>query len=208
MKLLRLLGPWYRGFLFFSLVLFGSGQLHATAIRQVNLEEMLRQSELVFDGVVVNTEVKENAYGRLATEITFKVIDVLKGDPGGSTITLVFMGGTKDGKTLKVGEMDYPAIGERGIYFVESLKRRLVNPLFGWSQGRFIVIKDEDGTHRVYTAQKTPVTGLISSPIPPSRQFSRGVAQGVQTSKQALTKNALSIQQFKRQLKEKWETIQ
>ncbi len=197
-----------RGWFVLLLVLMGSGPLQATAIRQVNLDEMLRQSELVFDGVVKNIQVKENEYGRLTTHVTFKVLDVLKGNPGGKTITLIFAGGSKDGKTLKVGEMDYPDLGERGIYFVESLQKRLVNPLYGWSQGRVLVIADDDGTLRVYTAQENPITGLAASPTPPSRQLSRGVAQGVQSSKQTLNKKALLLEQFKRQLQEKWEIIQ
>ncbi len=196
------------GWFVLLLALMGSGPLQATAIRQVNLDEMLRQSELVFDGVVKNIQVKENEYGRLTTHVTFKVLDVLKGNPGGKTITLVFAGGSKDGKTLKVGEMDYPDLGERGIYFVESLQRRLVNPLYGWSQGRFLVLEDEDGIPRVYTAKKYPVTGLTASSKPSSRQLSRGVAQGVQSSKQPLKKKALLLEQFKRQLQDKWEIIQ
>ena len=61
---------------------------------------------------------------------------------------------------MSISDMKVPQVGERGIYFVESLERSQVHPLYGWSQGHFIVEMDDTGADRVMTTRKQPVTGL------------------------------------------------
>ncbi|MFN3920490.1 MAG: hypothetical protein ACK4JF_09435 [Methylohalobius sp.] len=110
----------------------------ATSVREVSLPEMLERAELVFEGEVIHVAVQETLDHRPFTRIRFRVLDVIKGSFEQSTLTLDFLGGERGASRLQVAEMDYPELGEHGIYFVETLKSRLINPLYGWSQGRFI----------------------------------------------------------------------
>lgn len=177
------------------------------AVRQVNLEEMLRNCQLVFDGRVTASQTQENLYGRIYTEVTFQVLDVLKGDFREPTLKLIFLGGVMGDRVFQVDDMDYPTVGERGIYFVESLQGTQVNPLYGWSQGRFLVLPDQEGQLRVYTADQSPVTRLQATPNPKKR-LSTGVASGVVSEKAAQGKQPLLLEEFKQQLQQQWERLQ
>lgn len=173
----------------------------ATSVREVSLKEMLAQSELIFEGEVMRVEVQETpTYHRPFTRIHFRVLDVIKGSWKHPTITLDFLGGESAGRRLEVTEMEYPALGEHGVYFVESLSRRQVHPLYGWSQGRFVTYADESGRLRIRTAGGQPVTRLEFEPaIDP--HISRGIAKGVLTRQDALAHEALSLEDFKQQLR-------
>jgi hypothetical protein len=60
-----------------------------------------------------------------------------------------------------VSGMRYPDIGERGIYLIESTHEVMLNPLIGWYQGRFLVVKDNaGGAAKVMTADGRRITGL------------------------------------------------
>jgi hypothetical protein len=76
---------------------------------------------------------------------------------------LRFLGGTVGNKTMAICDMKFPQPGERGIYFVASLERMQVHPLYGWSQGHFLLWPDETGTDRVMTSSEQPVTEIMQS---------------------------------------------
>ena len=41
-------------------------------------------------------------------------------------------------------------MGEQGIYFVEGMPpRRLINPLYGWHQGHYLIERDARGVEKV-----------------------------------------------------------
>jgi hypothetical protein len=134
---------------------------NATSVREVSIDEMLRQSQLIFEGTVTAVEARENSQKRIHTYVTFEIKDIIKGEYRGNSITLSFLGGTMGDVTMAVGDMRLPQLGEHGIYFVESLERLQVNPLYGWSQGHFIVERDAAGSERVMTNRRLPVTGVM-----------------------------------------------
>ena len=68
--------------------------------------------------------------------------------------------------TLSISSMQIPNKGERGVYFVESIANRQVHPLYGWNQGRFLILNDPDGTSRVHTAQGNPIAALEKTAAP------------------------------------------
>lgn len=174
----------------------------ATSVREVSLQEMLAQAELIFEGEVIRVEVQETSdYQRPFTRISFRVLDVIKGRWEQPTIILDFLGGESGGKRLAVTDMEYPALGEHGVYFVESLIRRQVHPLYGWSQGRFVTYADKSGRLRIRTASGRPVTRLEFEPAVDLPRSSRGIAKGVLTRRDALTNEAMSLQDFKQQLR-------
>ncbi|MBN2702149.1 MAG: hypothetical protein JXR29_11945 [Methylothermaceae bacterium] len=180
----------------------------ATSVREVSLDEMLARAELVFEGEVTHLEVKETPHHhRPFTQITFRVLDVIKGREELSTVTLDFLGGQIGDKRLQVSDMDYPELGEHGIYFVESLQRRQVHPLYGWSQGRFLTTVDEAGQLHIRTADGDPVVRLEFDSASEPTGLSRGIAKGVFTRGDALSKEAISLDDFKRRLRQQLDII-
>ncbi len=173
----------------------------ATSVREVSLQEMLAQAEFIFEGEVIRVAVQQTPDHRPFTRISFRVLEVIKGCFEHPTITLDFLGGKSGGKHLAVTDMEYPALGEHGIYFVESLSRRQVHPLYGWSQGHFVTYADESGRLRIQTAAGQPVTRLEFEPAAGLPRISRGIAKGVLTRRDALANEALPLEDFKQQLR-------
>jgi hypothetical protein len=170
----------------------------ATSVREVSLKEMLEAAELVFEGEVTSVSVQAPLNLPPFTRIDFRVLEVIKGHFTSPTLTLDFLGGEVGPKRLAVEEMHYPKLGEHGIYFVESLRRRQVNPLYGWSQGHFLAQPDRFGVLRVLTYDGQPVTSLSFEAQ--ALGLSRGVAKGVKTRRDALNSAALSLEDFKHKL--------
>jgi hypothetical protein len=180
--------------------LFGA---HATSIRGVTLKEMLLNSQLVFEGLVTESHTKQTPSGIISTSITFTITETIKGDHSGNMLTLEFLGGTVGSARAVVSGMQLPQLGEHGIYFVEAPGRKQVNPLYGWSQGHFIVKKDSAGTERVMTNRGIPVTGIEDISLATQAVgISSGVAKGVVTAADRPAGLALSIQEFKISLRE------
>ena len=127
------------------ITLFSSNSF-AAVITEANFKEVVSGSELIFQGRVISKEVRRHpADGRPTTYVTFTVIDVLKGSHASETIELGFEGGTIDGVTLEISDLEIPIVGEHGVYFVEDTGGYLSNPLFGWHQGHYLVEKDLSG---------------------------------------------------------------
>ena len=184
----------------------------ASTIAGVALERMLEDSSLVFEGVVTEHESAfETPEGSIRTCLLFEVSDVIKGDDPGDTLRLCFSGGTVDGLTLEVTGSEIPKTGERGIYFVESTQRRLVNPLFGWSQGHFRIESVSGGpgvpgkraaaVDRVVTERGRPVVDLETDASPHGARLSSGVAAGVVEGESDDAQKALSPEAFKDKLR-------
>jgi len=136
---------------------------YATTIAKTTLAEAMANSELVFEGKVVATEVRSgqgSPYPK--TCVTMQVIDVIAGKYGDPTVVLCFAGGS-DGKTATaIDDLQIPQLGEHGIYFVTSLSGQFVNPLYGWAQGHFIVQDDPmTGTPKVVTAHHKAVISIL-----------------------------------------------
>ena len=186
----------------FLLALVCINEANATSIREVTLEELLFNSSLVFEGTVTEQRSRETAGGIISTSITFAVTETIRGNPPGNSLTLEFLGGTVGSKGTLIDGMRLPVPGEHGVYFVEAVGRKQVNPLYGWNQGHFLVEKDPDGTERVKTNRGIPVTGIQDSPqSTPSAAISRGVARGIVTADGRGSGPAMSIQAFKASLR-------
>jgi len=165
---------------FFVLVVLCAGlgvqTVYASTILQVNTEQLVNQSELVFEGEVLATRSEQASSGYIYTYVDFLVTDVLIGEfQAGTVLPLRFTGGTVGDLKLDVGSV-IPTLGEHGIYFVESLDKPLTNPLLGWSQGHFKI--QQEGS--LLAGNNQTVVDINSS-----RQLkvtlSEGVANGVVT---------------------------
>ena len=175
---------------------------HATSVIEITLEEMLQHSALVFEGRVIRVQVHENSRRGIQTRVTFEVTDVIKGEVKGKQLTLGFLGGTLAGRKLSVSEMHMPVLNERGIYFVESLQRNQVHPLYGWSQGHLRLEQGPAGTERVFTRSGRPVRGVEPTRGKRSGRLSQGAARGLLLGDVTDVSSALDHREFKRLLRE------
>jgi hypothetical protein len=171
---------------------------NATSVLAVSLVDMVQKSAFVFEGKVVKIETRKAYLNQLIhTYVTFEVIEAIKGSIDADSITLSFLGGAIGDTNLAVSEMQLPKQGEHGIYFVESLDRPQVNPLFGWSQGHYLVEKDDTGKSRVLTNQRHSVIKIMGSAPGETVGFSKGVARGLTVSEKAAIRDAMSAKEFK-----------
>jgi hypothetical protein len=175
---------------------------NATSIREVSIDEMLQQSQFVFEGTVTAIESRENSQKRIHTYVTFEVKDVIKGVYDSNIITLSFLGGTVGDRTMAVSDMQFPQKGEHGIYFVESLERAQVNPLYGWSQGHFIVERDVAGSERMMTNKRLSITAVAdkvqSEPMTPGTEHIQAQSKGAVPDLVVTPgKKGLTVEEFK-----------
>ncbi len=191
------------------LFLISGSNCYASSVRHVTVDEMLQHCQFVFEGEVLVLESIETSPKRIHTYVTFGIQDIIKGEYSKNTITLTFLGGTVGNKTMAVSDMKIPQAGERGIYFVESLEQMQVHPLYGWSQGHFLVQEDETGTDRIMTSSEQPVTAIMQNdPVDPmissqesTARFSRGVALGVVSEFKNQGSKGITAKEFKEKLR-------
>ncbi len=169
--------------------------LHATSVLQLSVMDLCERAALIFEGTVINVETRaeENSH-RIWTLVTFEINERIKGPDVGNRITLHFLGGTVGEETLRVSAMNVPELGETGIYFVESLKRRQVNPLMGWSQGHLLLARQSDGVKRAMTRHRRPILGIDEDETPASG-LSSGAARGLRLG--ARDADAMTAAEFK-----------
>lgn len=132
--------------LFFCLIFspLGANSAVASTILKVDLDQVAKESELIFQGRAVSKETRASPIsGKPFTYFTFKIIDLIKGSYSNTTIEIGFMGGSIGDITLEVSDMKMPEIGERGVYFVENIGEQQIHPLFGWQQGHYLVITNQ-----------------------------------------------------------------
>ena len=184
-----------------------SGAASATSIRETSMAEMADKSAVIFEAVVVEVRAHKSPRGSIVTEVVFEVRDVIKGHIPQRRLKLEFLGGEIPGARQSIAAMQYPELGEQGIYFAESIDQPLINPLYGWDQGRFLVQRDHAGVERVLTAGKRPVMDVQGSESTffdapgVAVQLSTGVASGVRATSAASANEGLSSGQFKQRIR-------
>ena len=155
--------------LFVTLVLAAQAScVHATTIVQRDIREVAEGATLVVEGTVTAVESAPVMQGRaIASTVTIAIEEVLKGSWSADRIDLQYLGGSHDGRSMSVGEMEIPAVGEHGIYFIRDPRRQFVHPLKGWEQGHFIVVKDgPHGEETVRAGNGKAVVGLPADAAP------------------------------------------
>jgi len=116
----------------------------ATTVIKKSFNRVAQESELIFEGRAISKETRPSpTSGMPFTYFVFEIIEVIKGNYPDQTIELGFMGGPQGDRILRVSDMRMPEVGERGIYFVKTLKEQHIHPLSGWHQGHYLVIASE-----------------------------------------------------------------
>jgi len=163
-----------RAFLF---VMSLATSAYGTTLISLSVNSLSEQAEFVFEGEVISVEAQRSGNrGLVNTYVTFRVIDILKGNAGATDIELKFLGGSLNGEVLEVNGSRLPRLGEHGIYFVESLSRDLINPLLGWSQGHYL-IKTVAGIESMTTVDAKPIIAISPAEADSDPQTS-GVSTG------------------------------
>jgi hypothetical protein len=185
----------------FFLVLFPCLSI-GTTIQVVTFKELLQYAEFIFEGQVIAIESVIPPNSRLPrTCVLIEINEVFKGRHSDDTVDLCFLGGISGEYTVKVANMKYPELDEKGIYFVKSLTRQYANPLYGWKQGHFLIETDHHTSREhVLTADRQPVAGITLEEAP-SHGLSTGVASGVKTTDRLQTGKAWTVEEFKQNLR-------
>lgn len=115
-----------------------STQVWATTVVPPNLDELVKEAEVIFEGNV--TAIKshwagENETRRIETDFTFQVTETLKGDIP-STYVLHVLGGTVGDVSLDVDGSPHFAKGDRALLFVTHNGTQFV-PLVGIMHGHY-----------------------------------------------------------------------
>lgn len=132
----------------------------ATTLVSFSISELTQRAEYVFDGEVIAVHAQRSgSRGMVSTFVTFRIIETIKGQANKESLELKFLGGNIDGEVLEVNGSRIPELGERGVYFVESLDRDLINPLLGWSQGQYL-IEGDSGSEQVTSVEAKPIVGV------------------------------------------------
>lgn len=182
-----------------------TAQAHAAAVRQIGTQELIRESRLVFHGRVIERESMPGPVGDgIVTRVVFEVLDVVRGIHASPTIDLLFLGGELNGMAMRIPDLVIPAEGEEGIYFVEQPGRFQVQPLYGWSQGHFVVQSSgRQAALSVFTNKLEGVSGLYSAESTREITDGHGRATGVRVNSRARGGNgAMSVEAFKTRIRE------
>jgi len=160
--------------------LFTASCASASVVKQVGLSQVVQNSQLVFEGQVISQQQRYAPNGDPFTYFTFKVLAVIKGTYMLPTIELGYMGGTTpSGLVMRITDMRMPNVGEHGIYFVESLIRQQVHPLYGWQQGHYLVTPpNAGGPARVMPVNAPPGAMLAAPSLSQFKQQIRAMAGG------------------------------
>ena len=168
----------------------------ASSVLAVSLEQLSKSAKIVFEGEVIGIRSNFNDnQTAIYTHVTFLVVDVVKGDYVQKEITLRFLGGTVGEISLDVSDSTLPILGEKGIYFVESMDRYQVNPLYGMDQGHFLIL-ESNGQRIMVTRNKRVVTGLSSASRATSEGLSNGVATGLTLAEAGTSPAGVTVLQF------------
>ena len=117
--------------------------LLATTIIEQTFPDLVHQAEVIAVGTVTGIQEQWDATRQAPiTNVTFSHLTVLKGDPGGESITLEFLGGhTPDGMVLAIAGVPRFSMGEKHVVFCAGNHRDFC-PLVGLWQGLLRVTFD------------------------------------------------------------------
>ena len=140
----------------------GSSSIHATTAIEQTFPDLVHRAEVIAIGTVTGiSEHWDAARHAPFTSVTFSNLTVIKGNPGGSTVTLEFLGGhTPDGTILSIGGVPQFTIGEKSVVFSTGNQKDFC-PLVGIWQGRLRVQFDRrQGEETVSDNFHTPIVGI------------------------------------------------
>lgn len=150
-----------RFFLLIGLSLL-SPSAQATTVTEQTFLDLVRQAEVIAVGTVTGIQEQWDATRQAPmTYVTFSNLTVLKGDPGGETMTLEFLGGhLPDGMVITIEGVPRFTVGEKHVVFCAGNHRDFC-PLVGLWQGLLRVTFDQQrGIETVSDNLHVPIVGV------------------------------------------------
>lgn len=119
----------------------------ATTIRPLDLGQVIDLSALAFQGTVVDVKSgRDPQTGLLATLVTFRVDDVLKGDlPASYTVKQIGGEDAASGRGYRVHGVPTYTVGASYVVFMTSASSAGFSSPIGLGQGRFSIDSGEQG---------------------------------------------------------------
>ncbi len=117
--------------------------LHATTVRLVSLEEMVKAADRIFVGKCVSVESRSDEYGLPATYVTFLVIEQIKGDLG-ERVTIKQIGG-RTSEVFKIPGLPTYRVGEEVLLFLHPNSQHGFTSPVGLNQGKWSVLESSAG---------------------------------------------------------------
>ena len=156
-----------RLFLIVATLFFVAAQANAATVAWHTEKEMVRKASAIVRGTVLQASPRWEG-GLIVTDIKIQVARVFKGKglSGRNVVTMVQLGGTLDGKTLKVSGNSSYQVGEEVVLFMEPSGSDLVE--MGIGAGKFVV--DRHGPQPMIKRELggvafVRVTGKVAKPI-------------------------------------------
>lgn len=174
---------------------------YGSSVLQVTFQQLATSCELIFEGEGIASESKwDSDQSGIHTYVTFRVNEVIKGSAG-MHVVLRFLGGNVGEIGLEVAGSTFPEVGERGIYFVESLDRFQVNPFYGVDQGHFLVIQSA-GQQVMASRSRRIITGFLPDAAADKAGLSNGIAFGLSLEESGPSPSGVTAFQFKQKIRE------
>lgn len=126
-----------------SILIHPGEYLHATTVRLVSLDQMVKAADRIFVGKCVSVESRRDEYGLPATYVTFVVIERIKGPVGGK-ITIKQIGAGTFG-ALKIPGLPTYAVGEEVLLFLHPNSQYGFTSPVGLHQGKWRVLESSPG---------------------------------------------------------------
>lgn len=126
-------------------VLGASTYAHATISEALSLEELVGLADHVVVATAVGERARRDARGRIVTDYTVRVEEVMKGDARpGATLVMTRLGGVLGDLGMRVEGEPSLEVGERYVLFLDRLSDgRTLRPV-GMSQG-VMPVQDRGG---------------------------------------------------------------
>ena len=126
-----------------GLFLFLCASARAITVEPPTFTALVDRAENVIRGEVTQVEsrwVDNKGHRVIKTFVTVQVAETLKGEPANETV-LVFLGGTVDGRTLKVGGMPTFRANQEAWFFIQG-NGRVLCPLIYAHHGAYLIKRD------------------------------------------------------------------
>jgi hypothetical protein len=180
----------------------------------VRTQALLKKSDLVFSGKVIDVQYKDSLDGIPHTFVTYQVDAVIFGRPDDKQITLRFMGGRQQKgeviRYLDVSETPEFQVGDTDVLFV-SKNTSNICPLADCNAGRFRnrdgVLTSDDGRAIIETADRSYAISatVLANDSGIKRDLGVGVNELATQSREPKTEKilvtAVKVEQFLEDLK-------
>lgn len=121
--------------------------VHSQLVTPLTVEELVRKSDIIVHGIVVSKDCEQDAEGRIFTKVQVKLLELLKGSSGSSTITVVHGGGVKNGRVAASNLQVELNTNEEVVLFLRRNERG-DGVIIGMVQGKFSVYKGPDNSSK------------------------------------------------------------